>query len=119
MELYELGMALATERIAEPRREAEHAALPGRPVGSGPGAHNRRLGGTPVDRERGTALLTRDEHLLPHHHRREAAKVGPRPQGPPVRPSRPASDAIGALCSSSTAIPWPVLRCWPAEPPQG
>jgi hypothetical protein len=89
MELHELGMALATERIAEPRREAEHAAVPGRPIGSGPGAHNRRLGGTPVDRERGTALLTRSEHLLPHHHRREAAQSGP----PPARPTSPPKQA--------------------------
>jgi hypothetical protein len=90
MELHELGMALATERIAEPRREAEHAAVPGRPIGSGPGAHNRRLGGTPVDRERGTALLTRsNEHLLPHHHRREATQSGP----PPARPTSPPKQA--------------------------
>ena len=88
MELYELGMALATERIAEPRREAEHA-LPGTPIGSGPGAHNRRLGGTPVDRERGTALLAHNEHLLPHHHRREAAQSGP----PPARPTSPPKQA--------------------------
>jgi hypothetical protein len=133
MELSELGIGLPVLSIAalmellddniEPQRQADRARLAGRPVGTGqarpqgparavargrsapPRVYDRRLGGAAVDRELEAAVLTSVTTCCRTTSGRGAAGAGRRPQGPSVRPSRPASYAIGALCSSGTAIP--------------
>jgi hypothetical protein len=132
MELYELGIGLPVLSIAalmellddniEPHRQADRARLarqarrhwsgpaPGPGVSSRAGALGAASGPRSTPRRRscgsgtGSGGVDLGDHLLPHY-RRGAAGAGRRPQGPSVRPSRRASYAIGALCSSGTAIP--------------
>ena len=147
MELYELGMALSVVLIAafmdlldasEPHQEAERARLArqARRHRSGPRTKAPRVqqrersrrrpepttdagAARPVDRERGTVVLT---WVTTSYHTttgREQPEQAAAPETYRSAQAGPASHAIGALCSTGAAIPLPAVACWPPEPPRG